>query len=38
MTRIVNLLVGQSCCSALNSWAARQHGPTYIQSFLPRPA
>jgi len=27
MTKFFTLLVGQSCCSALKSWAARQHRP-----------
>jgi hypothetical protein len=28
MTRIFTFLVGQSCRSALNSWAAQQRRPT----------
>jgi hypothetical protein len=28
MTKIFTFLVGQSCCSALNSWAAQQRRPT----------
>ena len=28
MTRIITFLVGQSCRSALNSWAAQQRRPT----------
>jgi hypothetical protein len=28
MTKIFTFLVGQSCRSALNSWAAQQHRPT----------
>jgi hypothetical protein len=28
MKTISSILAGQSCCSALNSWAARQHRPT----------
>jgi hypothetical protein len=29
MTKIFTFLVGQSCRSALNSWAAQQRRPTY---------
>jgi hypothetical protein len=28
MTKFFTFLVGQSCCSALKSWAARQRRPT----------
>jgi len=28
MTKIFTFLVGQSCCSALKSWAAQQRRPT----------
>ena len=28
MTKTFSSPVGQSCCSALNSWAARQRRPT----------
>jgi hypothetical protein len=39
MTKIFMFLVGQSCCSALNSWAAQQRRPTgVVKIFVLRPA
>jgi hypothetical protein len=38
MTKIFTFLVGQSCCSALKSWAARQRRPTKdMKIFVMRP-
>ena len=38
MTKIFAFLVGQSCCSALKSWAARQRRPTKdVKIFVMRP-
>jgi hypothetical protein len=43
MTKFFTFLVGQSCCSALKSWAARQRRPTkdakifVMHPFSPRP-
>jgi hypothetical protein len=38
MTKIFTFLAGQSCCSALNSWAAQQRRPTEdVEIFVPHP-
>lgn len=39
MEKFYTFLVGQSCCSALKSWAARQHRPTKnVKIFVLHPA
>ena len=38
MTRVITFVVGQSCRSALNSWAAQQRRSTgYVKIFVLRP-